>query len=79
MNKERRSELEDIASELEDIASRLEDVQSDEQDAFDNLPEGLQCSITGERMEGYIDMIQDRIDQVRECAESVLEIVTTKL
>lgn len=75
MNKQRRAELIELTEDLEDIASRLECIQDDEQEAYDNLPESLQYSSKGEKMESYIDMMQDSIDEIRQCASSIMEIV----
>ena len=51
MNKERRQELGDVIDYLGDATNRLEEIISDEEDSFDNLPEGLQCSRTGDSMQ----------------------------
>lgn len=78
MNKQRRAELIELTEDLEEIASRLECIQDDEQEAYDNLPESLQCSSKGEKIESYVDMIQDSIDEIRQCASSIMEIVEIK-
>ena len=51
MNKERRKKLACVISKLQDNASILMAIQEEEQMAFDNLPEGLQTSEKGEKME----------------------------
>jgi len=74
MNNERRKEIRrgiDLLTEAQDI---FETVQGEEQDAFDNMPEGLQESERGERMEevaGLLDGIKDAIETaVGEAEES---------
>jgi len=48
MNNERRKEIDRIISELQGLLSNIDDVLSEEQDAYDNMPEGLQQSERGE-------------------------------
>ena len=54
MNKNRRekinmlkAKLQSTQSELKQISSELSSILSEEQDAFDNMPEGLQSSYRG--------------------------------
>lgn len=58
MNKERRNELtaimasiERIRMEVEEVQGLLQGVADAEQEAFDNLPEGLQQAEKGQRTE----------------------------
>lgn len=56
-----------MQSDLEDVSSSISDLESEEQDAFDNLPEGLQQADKGQAMEETIDKLstaQDDIDQI---------------
>lgn len=66
MNKARRKELAKIVTMLEEldalreqIREQLASVRDDEQDALDNMPEGLQESERGEQMQEYIDSMED--------------------
>lgn len=45
MNKQRRAEIRNIIDSLNEIKTQLDSVAYDEQFAFDNLTEGLQCSM----------------------------------
>lgn len=64
MNKERRDRLSDVIASLEEAKDLLEEVKNDEQDAFDNMPVGLQCSERGSKMEDYIELMEDAGDQI---------------
>lgn len=64
MNKERRDRLSDVIASLEEAKDLLEDVKNDEQDAFDNMPVGLQGSERGSKMEDYIELMEDAVDQI---------------
>lgn len=68
MNKARRKELDRItagidaaAASLGDLICDLESVREDEQDSFDNLPEGLQASEQGARMQERIELMDQGI------------------
>lgn len=87
MNKQRRKQLAEAIEKLEKAIAMLEEaketvecVTEEEQEAFDNMPESLQCSERGEmtldnvgtleeitsNIESYIDEIQDQIDRLGE-------------
>lgn len=48
MNKIRRKSLEEIICKISEIKDLLDQVREEEQDAFDNMPEGIQYSERGE-------------------------------
>ncbi len=64
MNKARRKEIERAIELIEQAREILEVVMDEEQEAFDNLPESLQCSERGETMEEYIGVIEEMIDNL---------------
>jgi len=68
MNKQRREELLEVVAILDDATSRLQEIRDDEQESFDNLPDGLQCSKTGESMLKAIEELnwfESSIDKFR--------------
>lgn len=75
MNNVRRKELREIVAELEKVKGRLESVMDDEQDAYDNLPEGLQCSSRGEDMDEAISTMSDVCDSLDEAIDGINELV----
>lgn len=40
----------------------METIRDEEQEAFDNLPESIQCSERGETMEDYISTMEEMLD-----------------
>lgn len=64
MNKARRKQLEDLIEQLGTIKDSIEAVMSEEQEAFDNMPEGIQSSERGETMMENIDNLQTAIDSL---------------
>ena len=76
MNKERREELWEVYTSLDDAMSKVIDVRSDEQDSFDNLPDGLQASRTGESIQeaiDWLDGIESDIQNVRDKVEKFIK------
>jgi hypothetical protein len=71
MNKERRNKISKHVQSLQAIRSGLEDIQSEEQNAFDNLPEGLQQAEVGLTSETAIDLLSNAVGEM----ESVISIL----
>ena len=61
MNNQRRKEIEAVLNELADLRSRIETIQSEEQDAYDNMPEGLQQSERGMKAEEACSRLEDAL------------------
>lgn len=78
MNKERRDRLSDVIASLEEAKDLLEDVKNDEQDAFDNMPVGLQCSERGSKMEDYVELMEDAGDQIDNVCEFIEKNIIKK-
>lgn len=74
MNKQRRKKVESVFDQLQALIMKLEEIRDEEQDAFDNLPEGIQASERGEQMEEHISQMESAIDDI-ENAKSGLEEV----
>ena len=51
---------------LETVKEALQDVLNEEQEAYDNLPEGLQESDRGQQMQEYIDALEGVVDSLGE-------------
>lgn len=73
MNKQRRKAIGDIYDKLIGIQYDLEYIRDEEQEAFDNLPESIQYSERGERMEEYISSLEEALDNVGYAVESLDE------
>ena len=71
MNKERRKQIQKVISEIECV---VQDILSDEQDAFYNMPEGLQCSENGMISEDAQDSLDAAIDALEEAISYLEEI-----
>lgn len=73
MNDKKRKLLDQAVTYLELASDLVEDVKDDEQDCFDNLPEGLQVSERGEAMEAAVDALDSALDSIREATEYIGE------
>lgn len=59
MNAKRRKKLKEVINTIESALGSLEDMAADEQEAYSNLPEPIQCSERGEQMEINISYLED--------------------
>ena len=82
MNNKRRKSLESIKerinhiiSEIEAVKSDLDDVDFEEQNAFDNLSEGLQQTMRGMNMEDAIDSMDEASDNLNSAIDNLNDIV----
>lgn len=73
MNKQRRKSIDEIASKMADLLSELESIIEEEQECYDNLPEGLQYSERGETMREGIDDLQNIYDDLENEIECLSE------
>lgn len=72
MNKARRISITKIADSLQALKSDVESIQSEEQDAYDNLPESLQDSERGDRMQEAIDNLDDAMTLIDEAVTALM-------
>ena len=75
MNKQRRKTLCELKERMIDIITEIEAVKYDEETAYDNMPEGLQCSLRGEDSQEAINVLDEIIDGLNEIMDSFNEIV----
>lgn len=71
MNAKRRKELEKVIELIEDAKNKLEALKDEEQEAFDNMPESLQYSEKGERMEEIISNLDDSLSDLESAIENI--------
>ena len=74
MNKQRRTKLTEISNKIEKIKSELYDVLIEEEIAFDNMPENLQCSMRGEDSEEAIEYMENAIANLSEAISELSNI-----
>lgn len=61
--------------ELKQLSSELSSILNEEQDAFDNMPEGLQSSYRGMCSEDAVDSMEEASEKLEEVIELLNDIV----
>lgn len=75
MNKARRQDLSEVADILDQALDSLCAVKDEEQDAFDNMPEGLQYGPRGESMLEAIDIMEGWESEILEIKSKIEDFV----
>ena len=73
MNAQRRKEIQAVLNDLADLRSRVETLQNDEQEAFDNIPEGLQQSDRGQASESAASALENALTAFDDIESSLNE------
>ena len=66
MNKQDRKVLEEAINDIENAKNLVEEILDNEQSKFDNMPEGLQVSEKGQKMEENISSLDDARNLLQE-------------
>lgn len=72
---ELKTQIDFANNQLKDANKKLSSILSEEQDAFDNMPEGLQGSYRGMCSEDAIDSMEEASEKLDEVIESLNDIV----
>ena len=82
MNDKRRRRISELKTQidfannyLKEASKKLSSILSEEQDAFDNIPEGLQSSYRGMCSEDAIDNMEEASEKLDEVIELLSDIV----
>ena len=78
LNRDRRKILREAEKSLSIVYSAIEGVCDEESEAFDNLPEGLQESERGEKMEEAISNLEDAkeyVDEARDAIQNAIDSI----
>lgn len=75
MNNKRRKAIEEIAEKISQLERELTELASDEQTAHDNLPDSIQESEKGEKMEDNIDEINDIVYELDNLNNRLNELI----
>lgn len=60
MNKQRRNRLQKVIDKLEELKEEVSSICEEEQEAYDNMPEGLQDAERGQQIYENISNLEDR-------------------
>lgn len=78
MNKDRRQRLSEASSLLDDAIAVIQEVRDEEEEAWSNLPEGLQGSNTGYQMQLVMDKLTDFEDRIESMKDEIDDYVENK-
>lgn len=71
MNNARRKAIAKIAEKLDDLKFEFEALKDEEQEAFDNMPEGIQSSERGEAMETIIYNMEEVLESLESAVDGM--------
>lgn len=72
---ELKTQIDFVNSTLKEVNKKLSSILNEEQDAFDNMPEGLQSSYKGMCSEDSIDSMEEASEKLDEIIELLGDIV----
>ena len=72
---ELKTQVDFCNSTLKEVSKKLSSILNEEQDAFDNMPEGLQSSYRGMCSEDAIDNMEEASEKLDEVIELLNDIV----
>lgn len=75
MNIKRRRKILQVICALEEQLEQIESVCEEEQEAYDNLPEGIQGSDRGDTMYEIIDGMESAYSDLKDIISNLQEIV----
>lgn len=73
MNNSRRKQISALLAQLNEIRDSVEQLQGEEQEGFDNLPEGLQQSEKGQAMEQAAEQLASALSAIDEGLQALEE------
>lgn len=65
--------LQDLVGKAADVQSQLETLRDEEQEYYDNMPEGLQAGEKGDKATEVIDYLESAITEVETAHDSIEE------
>lgn len=73
MNAERRERIGRISQKLRDLQLEVDAIRVEEEDSFGNLPESLQESEKGDRMQECMDSLERAYDSIDDALDALDE------
>ena len=71
MNKARRQSITNVVTGLHEFAGLLESLKDEEQEYYDNMPEGFQNGDKGEQAQAAIDALDQACDNLQNTIDSL--------
>ncbi len=74
MNAKTRKQINQLTGQLENIKAQFEEMQSEEEQKYNNLPEGLQQGEAGQCMEAAASSLTDAVESLDAALSSIYDI-----
>lgn len=71
MNKSRREAISKVIDKVDEARWDLDMIRDEEQEAYDNMPEGLQSSERGETMADGLETLDSILDNLEEISSQL--------
>jgi uncharacterized coiled-coil DUF342 family protein len=71
MNKQRRERIASVISQLTSLHEEIEAIKDEEQEYYDNMPEGIQSSSKGEAAEEAVSNLECSCDSIQEAIDNL--------
>lgn len=78
MNKQRKERFNEVIASLDEAKDILVDIQAEEQDSYNSLPESLQLSSRGDKMQEYIDLMGCAIEKIDDVIRFIEEEIVKR-
>ena len=75
MNKQRRKLAEQYIGQLQEIKENIESLKDEEEEAYNNLPDGIQCSERGDEISDMMDHLGDASDSIGDAIDYLNEVL----
>ena len=75
MNKQRRNRLQKVIDQLEELKQEVSSICEEEQEAYDNMPEGLQDAERGQQIYENISNLEDREGDFDDLISNLEEVI----
>lgn len=75
MNNLTRKKLKEVISTMEEMKVIVSDIAEEEQSKFDNLPEGLQSSETGQKLEESASSLEEIIGSIDDLIDNIETVI----
>ena len=75
MNKQRRKRIDELTDMIQDIQSSLDELREEEQEAYDNLPEGIQDSERGDAMCDAIEAMENADSSLQDAYDYLIDLL----
>ncbi|MCH7759841.1 hypothetical protein IIA15_00345 [candidate division TA06 bacterium] len=74
MNKQRRKDLLAVLKAVAQASEDLDQITSEEQEAYDNLPDGIQAGAKGEALQENIDLLEQAVGELSDIDSTLGEL-----